>query len=46
LRVLVFSLKGWDSIAQGVALGGIGGFMQPEGLRHAELLSQPFRLED
>jgi DNA-directed DNA polymerase III PolC len=40
----VFTPKGWDSVAQGNALG-CGGLnvMQPEGLRHHSL-SQPFRL--
>jgi len=41
---LVFSPKGWDSIAQGNALGFCVGDLQPEGLRQA--LSQAFSLEN
>jgi hypothetical protein len=47
---LAFSLKGWDNLAQGNALGlRANNYMHPEGVRQLEaargLLSQPFRLD-
>jgi hypothetical protein len=42
----VFSPKGWDSIAQGNALGRSIRSLQPEGLRQESLrLSHPFRVQ-
>ena len=43
-EVLFFSPKGWDSIAQGNALGSQPDRKQPEGLR--QKISQAFSLED
>jgi hypothetical protein len=48
--LLVFSLKGWDNIAQGNALGNtIKQLLHPEGVRllaiSEAILSQPFRLD-
>src|ERR1700722_1331299 len=56
LRQLVFSLKDWDNVAQGNALGRrSNNNLHPEGVRQRDLgiahfsqrlLSQPFRLEE